>query len=64
MKYKITVNNTTYEVEIEDINARPVVAFVDGDRFEVMLENTNQTDVAKEADKIKNKTQKSLQVEG
>jgi biotin carboxyl carrier protein len=39
MNYKITVNNKTYEVQIKDINARPVVATVDGVRFEVMPEN-------------------------
>ena len=49
MKYKITVNNKTYEVKIEDINTRPVVAFVDGDRFEVMPENTDQAETKKEA---------------
>ena len=49
MKYKITVNNKTYEVKIEDINTRPVVAFVDGDRFEVMPENADQAETKKEA---------------
>lgn len=49
MKYKITVNNKSYEVEIEDINKRPVVAFVDGDRFEVMPENADQAETRKEA---------------
>ena len=49
MKYKITVNNKAYEVEIEDINKRPVVAFVDGDRFEVMPENADQAEIKKEA---------------
>lgn len=49
MKYKITVNNKTYEVEIENINARPVIAFVDGDRFEVMPENADQVETRKEA---------------
>lgn len=39
MKYKVTVNNQSYEVEIEDINARPIVALVDGERFEVMPES-------------------------
>lgn len=58
MKYKITVNNQTYEVEIENINARPVIAFVDGDRFEVMPENAEQDSVNREADEIKNKAQK------
>jgi len=48
MKYKITVNNKSYEVEIEDINKRPVVAFVDGDRFEVMPENADQAETKKE----------------
>jgi biotin carboxyl carrier protein len=49
MKYKITVNTKIYEVEIEDINKRPVVAFVDGDRFEVMPENADQAETKKEA---------------
>jgi len=39
MKYKITVNNQTYEVEIENINVRPIIATVDGERFEVTPEN-------------------------
>lgn len=38
MKYKITVNDQIYEVEIENINARPVIAVVDGERFEVTPE--------------------------
>ena len=49
MKYKITVSDKIYEVEIEDINKRPVVAFVDGDRFEVMPENADQAETRKEA---------------
>ena len=49
MKYKITVSDKIYEVEIEDINKRPVVAFVDGDRFEVMPENADQAEIKKEA---------------
>jgi biotin carboxyl carrier protein len=48
MKYKITVNNQTYEVEIENINARPVVAFVDGERFEVTPESSARAEVGKE----------------
>ena len=58
MKYKITVSNTTYEVEIENINARPVIAFVDGDRFEVMPEHSDPAEAAKEAGEIKNKAEK------
>ncbi len=49
MKYKITVNNQTYEVEIENINARPVIAFVDGERFEIMPGDVNQAETKKEA---------------
>jgi biotin carboxyl carrier protein len=48
MKYKITVNNNTYEVEIENINARPVIAMVDGDRFEVMPEGADQVETKKD----------------
>lgn len=44
MKYKITVNEKTYNVEIENINARPVIAHVDGERFEVMPENAGQAE--------------------
>ncbi|MBL8077528.1 MAG: biotin/lipoyl-binding protein [Anaerolineales bacterium] len=44
MKYKITVKDQTYEVEIENINARPVIALVDGERFEVMPENADQAE--------------------
>ena len=52
MKYKITVNNKTYEVEIENINTRPVIAIVDGDRFEVMPENAGQVETRKDAGTI------------
>jgi biotin carboxyl carrier protein len=36
MKYNITIQDTSYVVEIEDVNARPVIAYVDGIRFEVI----------------------------
>lgn len=51
MKYKITVNNQTYEVEIENINARPVIAHVDGERFEILPGDVNQAETKKEASK-------------
>lgn len=54
MKYRININDKTYEVEIEDINARPVIAKVDGTRFEVMP----QTDFAPAAAPIQ--TEKKL----
>lgn len=38
MKLQVVIDGVTYEVEIADINARPVVATVDGERFEVWPE--------------------------
>lgn len=38
MKYKVTIGKHVFEVEIEDITSRPVVALVDGERFEVWPE--------------------------
>ena len=49
MKYNVKIDEKTYVVEIEDINARPVVARVDGERVEVMPENVQQAKVQKEA---------------
>ncbi len=49
MQYKVTVNNKTYSVEIDDINTRPIIASVNGQRFEVSPENGNQAEAQKEA---------------
>jgi len=49
MKYTVKVADKTYEVEIEDIHARPVIARVDGEQFEVMPENGIQLEAGKEA---------------
>ena len=49
MKYKLNVNNHTYEGEIENINARPGIVNVDGQRFEVMPARNNQPEVKQEA---------------
>jgi glutaconyl-CoA/methylmalonyl-CoA decarboxylase subunit gamma len=38
MKYNVKVGEKTFEVEVEDINKRPVIARVDGEVFEVSLE--------------------------
>jgi glutaconyl-CoA/methylmalonyl-CoA decarboxylase subunit gamma len=35
MKYNVKIGDKTYEVEIEDINKRPIVVRVDGQEFEV-----------------------------
>jgi len=36
MKYNVTIQDKSFVVEIEDINARPVIAYVGGVRFEVI----------------------------
>ena len=38
MKYTVKIENKSYEVEIEDIYARPVIAHVDGQIYEVSPE--------------------------
>jgi len=38
MKYNVTIKNKSYVVEIEDITARPVIAYVEGIRVEVILD--------------------------
>ena len=58
MKYKITISDKIYEVEIENINARPVIALVDGERFEVTPEHGDQPEARKEAGETKPKAEK------
>ncbi len=38
MKYRVTVENQTFEIEIHDLDARPVIAYIDGQPFEVHVE--------------------------
>lgn len=54
MKLNVKIGEKTYSVEIEDVNARPIVAVVNGDRFEVTPDtspvgNSDQPQVRKEA---------------
>jgi biotin carboxyl carrier protein len=35
MKYTVTIENKSYEVDVEDVHARPIIARVNGQRFEV-----------------------------
>ena len=39
MKYSVRVAGKLYEVEIDDLNARPILVRVDGETFEVLPEN-------------------------
>lgn len=41
MKVRVLIEGTAYEVEIVDLHARPVVAIVDGERFEVWPESAS-----------------------
>ena len=45
MKYKVRISDRSYEVEIEDIHARPIVAYVDGQKFEVQPESAGKPEV-------------------
>lgn len=40
MKMRVVIEETAYDVEIVDLNTRPVVAIVDGERFEVWPESS------------------------
>jgi biotin carboxyl carrier protein len=39
MKIKVNIDTQTFQVEIDDIYARPVIALVDGERYEVWPED-------------------------
>jgi glutaconyl-CoA/methylmalonyl-CoA decarboxylase subunit gamma len=41
MKYRVRIDDRWYEVEIADLNARPVRTIVDGEVFEVWPEDEN-----------------------
>ncbi|HEX6269059.1 MAG TPA: biotin/lipoyl-containing protein [Anaerolineales bacterium] len=53
MKYTIRIADRSYEVEIEDIHARPVIARVNGQQFQVSPENGIKPPAEKEAKEIK-----------
>lgn len=53
MKYLVKVAEKQYEVEIEDINVRPVIARIDGQVFEVNPEEESQPIVQKAERDIK-----------
>ena|SRR6266545_1815348 len=53
MKYVVKVADKQYEVEIEDIYARPVIARVDGQEFEVNPEDGNKVATLEEAQELK-----------
>jgi len=38
-KIWVTVSGEKFQVEVEDLNQHPIIAYVDGSRFEINLEN-------------------------
>ena len=40
----VTINGEKFQVEVEDLNQRPIVAHVDGSRFEIDLDQSDQPD--------------------
>jgi biotin carboxyl carrier protein len=53
MKYVVKVADQYYEVEIEDIHARPIIARVDDQEFEVSPEDGVKLAIQKETREIK-----------
>ena len=45
-KVWVTVNGERFQVEVEDLNQRPIVAYVEGSRFEIDFDQGDQTDDA------------------
>ena len=46
MKMKVVIDSESYQVEIEDIHARPVIAVVEGERYEVWPEEQGKVSAA------------------
>ena len=46
MRYSVKIGEKTFEVEIDDINKRPIIARVDGEEFEVRPENGKKAAVS------------------
>lgn len=40
----VTINGERFQVEVEDLNQRPIVAHVDGGRFEIDLDQNDPND--------------------
>lgn len=53
MKYTVRIADTSYEVEIEDIHARPIIALVNSERFEVHPDNGEKPEIVKEPNVIR-----------
>lgn len=43
MKYRITIEGQTFEVELGELNVQPIIATIDGEQFEVWLDASATT---------------------
>lgn len=64
MKVTVKIDGHTYDVEIEDINKRPIVAIVDGERFEIQPETELAASPSPEAAPVKTKEASAQPVSG
>ncbi len=46
MKLRVKIEDQTYDVEVGDLNARPVLATIDGETFEIWPEEAQSTPAA------------------
>ena len=61
MKVSVKIDGQTYEVEIQDINKRPILAILDGETFEVQPETELGASVSSEPVSVKT-TESTTQV--
>lgn len=45
-KVLVTIDGERFQVEVEDLDQRPIVAYVEGSRFEIVLDQDDKTDDA------------------
>jgi biotin carboxyl carrier protein len=64
MKVSVKIDGQTYDVEIQDINKRPIVAIVDGERFEIQPETELGASSPSEPASVKTKETSTQPVSG
>jgi glutaconyl-CoA/methylmalonyl-CoA decarboxylase subunit gamma len=45
-KVLVTINGEKFQVDVEDLDQRPIIAYVEGSRFEINLDQEGKTDDA------------------
>lgn len=64
MKVSVKIDGQTYDVEIQDINKRPIVATVEGERFEIQPETEFGASSSPEPAPVKTKETSTQSVSG